>query len=820
MQSFRAARWQGPARWRSRPAASAHAGRSRRAPSPSATRSGSSTHIVYYDTAYGDWPRIVAAPAASWASATCATASTPTRRRSGATGTSATTRRSSSPPRTGCASPSAWAARAARRARSTSSLDVVGGPPAQRRRGARGAQRVRQVRRRPPLAARAGRLRARAVPQGRRRAPPLRVAAVARARRSPRPGARAAARQPARAGSTSGTSTPTPAACRPTPAHMQLRARAARAASRAASRSGPPRRASTTRCTRPVDGQPPVSEQAGAVYLLRTFLEHFRAGIRRTYAYELLDEKPEPARPRPPSSTSACCATTSRRKPAFTALRNLLTLVGPRPARAARLRPLRLGLPGRASGVRRLVLQRADGTYLVALWRLDSVWDRTARRDVRVRGALVTVAAARRRRRPRQPPGRRDDVGGPAARRPRARRAGRRPARPRGQPRGHDTAADRSSHGRRRSPRAGRSPLGIAPDPLYRAAVRGTPPAVPAARMMPPASAPARPVRLRLAAGARRPASALGLALAPAAQAAFPRYASAAAFRDSVGDRHPPVVLRRPLRPVGHRSWPACASSASTTSAAASSPRERRLAGPAGRRLPRRLRGRHPRRTSSSTCTARPAGRSTPPVGDQVRAARRQRRVPGVAQRARPLRRDGLEGRPADLGPRPVRQGQGRPRPALAAGHRPVARRPQRARGPGRPVRLPRRRQHPPLHRRLEPEPAPHRRRADADQGRLGTKPRRGHRGRLPHLAARPRTSTSPPPTSRPAAVYTLRTVLEHFADGIDRTYLYELLDQRVNLLDSQSNYGLLHTDFSPKPAFTQLKNLLAHDRLVAPRRR
>ena len=31
-----------------------------------------------------------------------------------------------------------------------------------------------------------------------------------------------------------------------------------------------------------------------------------------------------------------------------------------------------------------------------------------------------------------------------------------------------------------------------------------------------------------------------------------------------------------------------------------------------------------------------------------------------------------------------------------------------------------------------------------------------------------------------------------------------------MNLLDSQSNYGLLHTDFSPKPAFTQLKNLLA----------
>jgi hypothetical protein len=71
-------------------------------------------------------------------------------------------------------------------------------------------------------------------------------------------------------------------------------------------------------------------------------------------------------------------------------------------------------------------------------------------------------------------------------------------------------------------------------------------------------------------------------------------------------------------------------------------------------------------------------------------------------------------------------------------------------------------------------------------------------------------TNGSHPPTDEPtAAVYTLRTFLEHFADGIDRTYLYELLDQRVAPLDSVSNFGLLHADFSPKPAFTQLKRLL-----------
>ena len=49
----------------------------------------------------------------------------------------------------------------------------------------------------------------------------------------------------------------------------------------------------------PADQPPGVSEQAAAVYLTRTFLQHFESGIRRTYAYELLDEKPDRrARPR------------------------------------------------------------------------------------------------------------------------------------------------------------------------------------------------------------------------------------------------------------------------------------------------------------------------------------------------------------------------------------------------------------------------------------------------------------------------------------------------------------------------------------------
>jgi len=39
----------------------------------------------------------------------------------------------------------------------------------------------------------------------------------------------------------------------------------------------------------------PVSEAVSAVYLLREFLEDFKSGIARTYAYELIDDNPDPA---------------------------------------------------------------------------------------------------------------------------------------------------------------------------------------------------------------------------------------------------------------------------------------------------------------------------------------------------------------------------------------------------------------------------------------------------------------------------------------------------------------------------------------------
>jgi hypothetical protein len=136
-------------------------------------------------------------------------------------------------------------------------------------------------------------------------------------------------------------------------------------------------------------GMPPTSEAAGAVYVLRTVLEHFKSGIARTYLYELVDLYPDPGA-KNPNWSFGLLRNDYTPKPAYTALRNLLTLVGD-DQQKSRLTPLQLKLSGADAAVRHLVLQRADGTYVVALWRLSSVWDRDRRRPVHVPSRRVEL---------------------------------------------------------------------------------------------------------------------------------------------------------------------------------------------------------------------------------------------------------------------------------------------------------------------------------------------------------------------------------------------------------------------------------------------
>ena len=68
------------------------------------------------------------------------------------------------------------------------------------------------------------------------------------------------------------------------------------------------------------------------------------------------------------------------------------------------------------------------------------------------------------------------------------------------------------------------------------------------------------------------------------------------------------------------------------------------------------------------------------------------------------------------------------------------------------------------------------------------------------------------PVTEEVAGIYYPRLLLEHVARGHARVYSYELIDEFADAgkTNPEANFGLLRRDWSPKPAYTAMKRLLA----------
>jgi hypothetical protein len=127
--------------------------------------------------------------------------------------------------------------------------------------------------------------------------------------------------------------------------------------------------------------QPPASEQATAVYTPRILTTAFGAGVRRTFLYELVDLTPEPGLSDPVLHWGLLRHDFSP-KPAFTAVKTLITAVRTSPGpRADGFFDWRLNR-ARDEPVERLVLRRRDGSVAIALWRPVSVWDVDERKPV------------------------------------------------------------------------------------------------------------------------------------------------------------------------------------------------------------------------------------------------------------------------------------------------------------------------------------------------------------------------------------------------------------------------------------------------------
>ena len=136
-----------------------------------------------------------------------------------------------------------------------------------------------------------------------------------------------------------------------------------------------------------VGNQPAVSEKAQSIYTLRQYLEDWRKGVKRTFIYELMDETSSPL---DAEMTWGILHADGTPKPAFTTIKNTIGLLAD-PGPSFTPGTMSPTLTGANASTRSTLLQKRDGSYYLALWQEDSVYDTAAKRDLSPLGTPVTV---------------------------------------------------------------------------------------------------------------------------------------------------------------------------------------------------------------------------------------------------------------------------------------------------------------------------------------------------------------------------------------------------------------------------------------------
>lgn len=146
--------------------------------------------------------------------------------------------------------------------------------------------------------------------------------------------------------------------------------------------------------------QPGISEAAGAKYFPRHFAEYFNAGIKRTFTYEFLNEFADED-----TNAEASFGVVRRDfspKPAYTAIKNLIALLSEskwnpatkqwdKPNPNFSPRALDFELSGDTKDVHSTLLQKADGTFYLLMWREVSSFDTKAQKPIENAAAKVMV---------------------------------------------------------------------------------------------------------------------------------------------------------------------------------------------------------------------------------------------------------------------------------------------------------------------------------------------------------------------------------------------------------------------------------------------
>jgi hypothetical protein len=126
-----------------------------------------------------------------------------------------------------------------------------------------------------------------------------------------------------------------------------------------------------------------LPESVQASYVPRTMLVAFNHGIRRTYTYELLDEVSSPGYGLLRNDLSP--------RPGFTALKNLLSILGDSTTGTFTPAKLQYSITGGDSSLNHLLLEKHDGTFWLVLWVEKPSWDAVNARSISVTPQNLTL---------------------------------------------------------------------------------------------------------------------------------------------------------------------------------------------------------------------------------------------------------------------------------------------------------------------------------------------------------------------------------------------------------------------------------------------
>ena len=127
-----------------------------------------------------------------------------------------------------------------------------------------------------------------------------------------------------------------------------------------------------------------LPESIESRYALRTLLEHWNAGVTRTYFYELFDEGAVPF------SHYGLVDSGGGPKPEYRAIKRLIAHLSD-PGPVFNLTPLSYSLKG---DVHHLLLQRRNGTFVLILWAEAQEWNPDTRGPISVSSRPVTLTFA------------------------------------------------------------------------------------------------------------------------------------------------------------------------------------------------------------------------------------------------------------------------------------------------------------------------------------------------------------------------------------------------------------------------------------------